>query len=223
MREEDRVRGVQRLGLQPPQIELASPRHADLAGGICQPEQAEHLEAVPRIHPPTPLERGPVDGMQEVDRNRLGGQGPQLERHRHHVVVPFAQPHNPPRADFHPGLAHHLQRLQPVVERVGAADLVVMLAAGVEVVVHPVDSGVGELPGLVGAEQPEAAADIQGEFRLDLADHPREVLHLAIGGTASRRDNAEGPRLGRRGGPGVGEQRRLVVHAVDRNVGGRDL
>ena len=88
-----------------------------------------------------------------------------------------------------------LELFEAVVVCVGRTDVVVKAAGRVEVVVDPVDAGVGELLSLVRFEQSKARADVQTCFVLDLANDIGDVFDLTVSRSASTGDDAVGTRL----------------------------
>jgi hypothetical protein len=66
----------------------------------------------------------------------------------------LAHADNAARTDVDPGLAHHAQGIEPVLERAGGDHLVIAFGRGVDVVVVVIQARLGELRGLLGVSMP---------------------------------------------------------------------
>src|SRR5439155_11985671 len=177
--DEDGVRRVQRERLQRAEVELPPAGDSDLLRRADEPEQREDLQAAARVQLSRALERRPVDGVQEVYGNRVRVDLAQREGDVDDLLV--ALPHSRDEAGTRrdAGALHGLERGDTVVVRVRRRDVLVVIAARVEVVVVAIDAGLSERDRVLVGKQPEARAHLERQLLLDLADSGRDLAELA--------------------------------------------
>ena len=202
-------------------MDLAAAGDADLRRRVDQPHHRQSPEAIPRRQPRGPFERRTVDGVEEVERNRLDPQRPQFHRHVDQISPGLPHPHDPSAAQLEAGRAARCERCHPVGVRVGRADLRIEAFARVEVVIHLVDPRSGEGLGLLGGEEAEAGTDVEVVTGLDFRHDPAHRIDLALRRTAGRDHDAERLRLPLGGESGALEElrRREEVVARDLRIG----
>src|SRR5208337_5668457 len=81
-----------------------------------------------------------IDRDQEIDREGFDFQGPELQGELHDIAIFLAHADDSPRTDLQPGSADSAEGFQTVVISVSRANLGVEPAAGIEIVIDPVDT-----------------------------------------------------------------------------------
>ena len=194
--------------MQRAEIELATAGDSNLLRRTDEPKQREDLQTAARVQLAHPFERRAVDRVQEVDRNRVGVDVAQREGDVDELLVPLPHARDESRARRDAGALHGLERGDAVVVGVRRRDVPVVVAAGVEVVVVPVDAGFPQRERVLVRQQTEARTHLQRELVLDLTDRGRHLSELALTRTPAARDDAI------RAGP----PRPRLARAVDQHV-----
>ena len=109
-------------------------------------------------------------------------------------------------AEFETSIGGSSQSVEPIVVGMCRADLFVMPAAGVQVVVDAVDAGSFQTLSLNGGEEPQAATDVQVGLGLDLLHNPGHMFNFSVVGPPATGYDAVVVRLGFHGLAGAGEQ-----------------
>lgn len=221
--DEDGVGGVEALRLEPAEVEFASAGDAEFAIGVHEAEHAEGAETIAGGDVVGLLQRGAVDGVQEVDGDGLDLHVTESGGEFDEVIVSFAHADDAAGAEFHTRAADGLESVDAVLVGMGGANFVVESAAGVEVVVDAIDAGVLEDVGLIGGEEAEADADVHAVFVLDFADDVGDVVEFAFVGSAAAGDDAEGAGLGFLGLAGAFEERFFILEDVLGDGGGGEF
>jgi hypothetical protein len=217
--DEDRVGGVEAEWLEGAEPEFSTAGNAQIATGVDKAEQGERSQAVAWGEVPCTFQGRAGDGIEEVDRNRFNRQVPQGEGHFDQVVGRFAHADNPARADFKSGIADCVERCQAIGKVVRGADLSVVIAACIEVMIDTVDSARLETLRLIVAEQTNGDADLQRVGLFDFRDDLAEGVDFPRGGPAARKDDAVGARLTLLGLLGTGQKLLTVEEIVRRDSG----
>ena len=164
---------------------------AHVGGGVGEAEQAQDPQAVGRGQPVGRVQHVAFKRQQEVHRDRLGFEVGERERELDQFAGALAHAGDEARAGLQAGALGRQQRVHAVVVGVGGADVAVAGAAGVEVVVEPVQAGELEHLGFFVVQQAGRNADFEaGVFVFDRAHVAGELLGALLGGAAAAEDHA---------------------------------
>ena len=158
---EDRVGGLQREALDRTEVDLAPTGDPDLGGREQEAIEGQDPEAALRGQLPRARQRRPVDGDEEVDRDRVDVERSQCEPDIDDVVVGLTHPEQCPGARRQSGVLGRLDGRDAVVEAMGRTDVAVVTLGRVQVVVVGVDPGRGEAIGLSVGEKSETGAHLE--------------------------------------------------------------
>ena len=213
---------MQRHRLQRAQVHLAAAGDPDLAVGAHEAGHREDLHAAGGGELPGVLERGAVEGHQEVDRDRVGLHLAQGEERLDELLVALPEAGDQAAAGRESCGLGLGDGVDAVGVGVGLHDLVVVGLGGVDVVVVGVDAGVAQALGLAVLEQAQAGADLDVRvLGLDRADHVGDAIDVLVGRSAARGDHAHAGGAALEPGGGLLEGLVGVEPLVLQDVGGR--
>ena len=121
--------------------------------------------------------------MQEVDRRRMDTQRAQFKGHVDQILIGFTHSYNQSAAKFHARVTNRSQGLQTIVVTVSRDNLVVECAAGIQIVIDPVDSCRFQGLGLFGLKETQTAADMQPVFVFDFGNGACDMVDFTVTGT----------------------------------------
>ena len=158
----------------------------------------DRAHEVERIQRAVAGQRRALDLHQQIDRHALGMLGQVRERVRaaRRDRPGLAHPDDAAAADLDAGLAHALERVEPVLVGARCDDLAVELGRGVEVVVVVVEPGSFQPCGLSPVSMP-SVTQVSSPSALHAFDHAQHRVDVAGPWASARR------RPCRSGGPGV--------------------
>ena len=170
------------------------PHHRGRHQQPCDRDGAHELERIQRLGA---VERGAFDLHQLVDRHRLRmlGQRGQGLQQAGALVARFAHADDAAATGLHAGMAHVLQRVEPVLVLAGVDHLAVDLRRGVEVVVVVVEPGGLQRVGLRSTQHAQRGAGFQTEA-FHRAHDLGHFHHIAILRAAPGRAHAEAAGAG---------------------------
>ena len=219
--DEDAIGDHQAQGLERSEVAFATAGDPQFACGVDEAEHGQGSDAVAGREVFLLLHRSAIDGMEEIQGDRLDGELLERESHFDDVLSAFTHSDDPTAAECQSRFSDIFKRLDAVLEGVGRADLRVVFLAGIEVMVDFVDPCGGQPLGLRFVEQSEASADIQTVGLLDFRDDLFDRLDLTFVRCPAADDNAVGFALPLGGKFGPLEQLIAAEDVVfgDRSVG----
>ncbi len=191
------------------------PHHRQWHGDAGGRDRARELD---RIEPGAAGERRTLHLHQHVDRYAFGMDGKIRQRRDQAdaILARLAHADDAATANRDAGIAHVLQRVEPVLINAGRDDAAVVLGRGIEVVIVIVEAGVFQPFGLLGLEHAERHAGLHPECAHAL-DHLTNAIKIAILWRAPSRAHAKASRAGGLRGAGFGQ------HGLDAHqLGGFD-
>ena len=221
--DEDAVGDVEPERLQGTEVAFATSSDAKFALGIHKAEHGESSQAIAWGEVFLMLHGCSIDRMQEVEGDGFHVEFLEREGHFDDVALAFTHPDDPAAAELQTCLAHVLEGFHPIVEGMGGADLFVVFAARVQVVVDFVDPCRGQPHGLGFIEQTEARANIQSVLLLDFGNDRLDGLDFAFVRGAAADNDAVGLALAFRGDSGAVEEFVPTEDGVLRDRGVGDL
>src|SRR3990172_3107220 len=144
--------------LQVPKIHLAASADDDLPPGVDEPHHRDDLEAVEGGEFPPPLDRGPRDRVEEVDRDRVHGKLPKGHGQLDAVQGRLADAEDPPAADPRPGRLRLPDRTDVLLVVVRRAHRGKEASGRLEVVVQRPKPPRKKVGHILGRQGPEAHA-----------------------------------------------------------------
>ena len=174
---------------------FASACDSQFAFGIYKPKHAQRSQAVARVQILFAFQRGTVDRMQKVERYGFDCQITEFERHGHDVFVFFTHPDDTTAAEFHASFANILERFDTIVEGMRRANLRIILAARVQIMIHLVHASCLKSFGLVLVEQSKTSADVEPVLFLDLRNNGLDRFHFSLVGCTAADHDAIGLAL----------------------------
>ena len=183
---------MQRHRLQRAQVHLAAAGDPQFPVRAQEANGAQNAQAMLWGQRVGALQRGALEGDEEVDRDRIGIDGFERFNRFDDLVVRLAQADDESRTRRESGAASLVDGVDTVGERMGRADVGVMGLRGVEIVIVGIDACFFESLRLSVLEESEASADFDaGSGGLDVLDHARDALDVPIRRTASGGDEAD--------------------------------
>src|SRR5262249_39117058 len=147
-------------------------------------------------------ERGAVDGVEEVDGERLHAQRGQRAGHVDEILVSLAHADDDARAGRQAGSLRAPDGRYAIVVRVRGADRRVVTAAGVQIVIDVVAAGGAKRARLVVAHDPQRDAQLElRQLGADGARSAAEVLDVRGARPARAGHHAVAPGAGGRSPP----------------------
>src|SRR5699024_9890498 len=183
---------MQRHRLQRAQVHLATAGDSQFPVRAQEANGAQNAQAMLWGQRVGALQRGAVEGDEEVDRDRIGFDGFERFNRFDDLVVRLAQTDDESRTRRESRTASPADGIDTIGERVGRADVGVMGFRSVEIVIVGVDACLLETLRLSVLEESEAYADFDaGSGGLDVLDHARDALDIPIRRTTSGGDEAD--------------------------------
>ena len=172
-------------------MHLAAAGDAQLLARARQADHGQDPEALERRELLVALQRGAVEGHEEVDGDGVGVQVAEREDGLDELLVRLPHARDQAAAGGQAGGAGALHGVHALLVGVGGADGLVVGLGRVEVVVVGVDAGVLELLGLAVLEEAEARAHLDVRvLGLEVADHAGHAVDVAVRGAGARGDHA---------------------------------
>ena len=220
---EEGVRRIEGKDLQMAEMAFPAGSDPDLRPGIDEPEGAENPEAAARRELIEVVDRVALDGDQEVDRDGGDLQRTELVRHVQDVLVRLAHSGDHAAAALQAGSTGRFQGGDPVLVGVGAHDAAGVAAAGVQIVVEPVQAGPFEQARLLEVHQSRREAGPDPHLPVDAADDPGQLGRLLGSRSAPAGHHAVPVDPLFLGLPGLLDDGFLVLRGVLAQRGLRDL
>lgn len=188
--DEDAIGDVEPERLQGSEVAFATSSDPKFALGVHETEHRESAEAVARGEVFLLLHRRPIDRMQEVERDGFHVKFSKRESHFNDVALAFPHPDDTTTAELQSCFANVLECFHSIVKGMGRANLFVVFAARVEVVVDFIDASCGQPHRLGFIEEPKARANVQAVLLLDFGNNGLDGLDLPFVGCATADNDA---------------------------------